>query len=214
MNRLLAGSLAAALLSLSTSEGIGRAPPAEPSLNAFVDDLAATFTKDPAQFQRLAGGPSIFDSINAGPDDRLFGLPKIITADPKHGTAVLLLSADVKLPNSGDATFYSSLWSGIHPAHRGPNGWILDARIPFGANRIMAHDIDLVIDPMHGITVRDQIDIDVRSPHGFATMLNVKSAIAGLSVDGKPADYDFQNGLLWIRCPSANIAWICDTRTR
>jgi hypothetical protein len=175
---------------------VASAATSKDALDSFLTELATSFKADPARFQKMVGRPTIFDDVDATGEKRQFGTPKILRFNARTGRAIVLLSASVETENSGDRTYYSSLWSGAYPATWNGSAWSLGERVPFGVNRIASHDLKVAVNPLSGLSVSDRIAIEVTSSAGFFTMLNSSARIKTVTVDGKPAPFEFQNGLL------------------
>lgn len=195
------GSVKQLLGALLICLGLGAAaPPAPPemSLEAYVAQISAT-VQDQASFRALAG-PTVFDDMQPA-WRRFFGQPRIVSRDRDGRGATLLLSATAEHPNSGDQTLFSSWWSGLYRVTHGDTGWRLGERIPFTANRLLRHQINMNIDPGVGLQARDEIDVEVGSSNGLPLFLNRGARITSLRVGRAAGRFDFQNGLLWIDVP-------------
>lgn len=189
------------LLLISISQAVGAAPPVD-DLQRFTDQLAWSFIHDPKQFQALVGGPTPFDQDEVSAQDRQISPPKILVRDDRGGTAIILVGAGITpaaAANSGDRTSYSASWSGLYEARRSTNGWRLEKRLPIALNnRLLAHDIDLRIDPKTGLTVVDTMSVNVASPYGFTSVFNSDAQVTKLTVDGRSRPFAHDQGILWV----------------
>lgn len=114
--------------------------------------------------------------------------------------AVLRITGVPVWGNSGDETIVSQMFSGLFEASRQDGVWRLGRRLPVdAANRLRAQALDVVIEPGLGLRVRDSIDLEVGGEHGWWAYLNHAVRLDTVRLDGRPADYRFSGGLLWLR---------------
>jgi hypothetical protein len=73
-------------------------------------------------------------------------------------------------------------------------------QIPFDTtNAILAQALHVALTPGGVTRIRDTLSIGVGSPLGFAVRLNTAARLGVISLDGRPADYLFGGGVLWIK---------------
>jgi hypothetical protein len=166
------------------------------ALEAYLTDVSESFRDDPARFKTLFGTPSPADLLVDANRPRVSGPPRILRMDPDGAT--VLLSGYARLENSGDQTSYAQRFSGIYRVKPSADGWRVERRIPFEVNRIYSHDLSLDLDPAVGIRATDEMVVEVNGAQGFFAGMNTNAAVSAVTVDGRRADYAFQDGLLWV----------------
>jgi hypothetical protein len=114
--------------------------------------------------------------------------------------AVLRITGVPVWGNSGDETIVSQMFSGLFEASHENGVWRLGRRLPVdAANRLRTQALDVVIEPGRGLRVRDSIELEVGGEHGWWAYLNHAARLDTVRLDGRPADYRFSGGLLWLR---------------
>lgn len=220
MNGILRTTVMPLLLALASPfPGAGDVRAQAASVPA-ADSLFQTGAPSPAALARAvlerfaAGSTGAFDSIYPFPRGRglvAYAAGRDLPRRPGVGRvvwtrgdrAVLALSGHVGFGNSGDETIFAEGFSGLYEARRGEGGrWMFIRRLPLdSAGRIRAQALDVTLAPGEGLRVIDTLDIAVTSGYGFATRLNHAVRLSSVRLGGRPADFEFGGGLLWVRTP-------------
>jgi hypothetical protein len=156
------------------------------------------------------GTPDAFDSVYSDPDGRdlvrqanragwkrIGGLHRVVNADSTR--AVLMLSGTVTSGSAGSDVVISRAFSGFYEALRRGDNWTIARKLPLdSANRISAQNLHVTVMPGSGLRVTDTMRIDVGASHGFAARLHSRARLSSVRLDGRPAEYAFAGGLLWV----------------
>ena len=119
--------------------------------------------------------------------------------EQQNDRAVLLLGGYPAIPNSGDETGFAQGFSGMYEAVREGGVWRLKSQIPIDAgNRILAHKLDVTLEPGSGLRVTDHMRVEVGGTHGFTAALNHSAQIARILWNDRPVDYAFGGGVIWL----------------
>jgi len=122
--------------------------------------------------------------------------------------AVLFLTGLVHLGNSGDETAVAQAYSGLYRARRGADGtWSLVEALPAAEQvRVLAHELEVELDPGRGLSVSDSMTVAVKGDSGFLLGLNHRAEIASVELGGAPARHLFGGGRLWIEAAPSSSA--------
>jgi hypothetical protein len=176
----------------------------EANLLRFANSIQEAFRSDPKRFSELHPGTPLIGISERGKMKRIAGDSHIIRLDRSGNGAVILLTGTVETENSGDATIYSSMYSGPYLLEKEVAGWRVKERISPGTNRIVSHKISADLNPSIGMAVHDELAISVVGQNGFFSALNADAKLKSLTLDGKKARHVFQNGLLWVEARPGN----------
>jgi len=192
----LAVVLATSLLCAETSQAQDRA-----SLQAHVSAVQSSFESDPDHFKQLYGSTAPAVALVEDSTPRRSSPARIVRFDEAHGTATVLLSGRLLAGASGDQTFNSLLYSGLHRMRWSGQQWHIAERIPMDANAIVSQDVHVELQPGQGIRVEDEIEAEIDSAEGFFFGLNLQARIQDVRVDGRKAAHAFQDGFFWVDAP-------------
>jgi hypothetical protein len=155
------------------------------------------------------GSRSEFESLFPFPEgrrlfsessQRLPGLASVIRSNSRE--AVILPSGVPSLPNSGDATFEGSDYSGVYLARPQGTAWKLAGSIPSDQlGTLAAQQMKVNIRPGEGLFVEDRMEVVVKGANGFAVRLNYAAKIETVRSGGRDLHYLFGGGLLWVDLP-------------
>lgn len=126
--------------------------------------------------------------------------PLVLSQDAETGSALVLANGRVEVGNSGDDTSITHLDPSVFRVTRTDTGWTSEP-VPMGRNRIHRHEMTAALDPARGLSVRDDMTVEIVDDDGFAFGLNRAATIRALQIDGTDADWVFRNGLLWVDAP-------------
>jgi Peptidase family M1 domain len=141
-----------------------------------------------------------------GKSTREGGLGRVLSV---HGDrAVLLITGTVHegkgrgLSTGGDETNTARRFSGLYEAHRSGDQWRLVRQIPFDTlNVIRTQTLHVEIVPGTESRIVDTLGVTIGNPYGLALRLNNAARITRVTLDGRPGDYAFGGGVLWIHAP-------------
>jgi hypothetical protein len=175
-----------------------------PSPSALAQEVSARFASaEPESFAEVFPFPRGRELVASAARDRelrFAGEPRVVRQ--KGDRAVLLLGGIVQTGNTGDDTILSRGFSGLYEARLAGGRWALAREIPIDeGNRILAHDLQVMVSPKLGLKVRDDMSIRVGAPYGFAVRLNHAASISSVELDGRTAEHVFLGGVLWVRAP-------------
>lgn len=182
----------------------GKGPPTPEALAVSVMQKFSAGT--PEEFAAVYPDSAGRVFMREGRGTRVTELAQVVWKDQQR--AVLLLGGIVRSgaarPRGADAgsneTNLARHFSGFYEAVRGANGWTITRQIPLdSANFITRQRISVDIFPGDGIQVVDTIELAVGATYGAAVRLNNAAQLHGVSVGGRPAEYVFGGGVLWIR---------------
>ncbi|MCB1023151.1 MAG: hypothetical protein KDB79_02090, partial [Acidobacteria bacterium] len=125
-----------------------------------------------------------------------FEFGKVIHADNKK--ALIFFAGLVEFGNSGYETVVSRDFTGIYEAEFSGDSWKVKRLVSHKINDIRSHDLDLRITPGKKLQVRDILTADVKGDFGFLVGLNHRAKFSKVLVGGRPANYKFGGGMLWV----------------
>jgi peptidase M1-like protein len=166
-------------------------------------------------------GAEAFDSVYPDPVGRMVvhraieaksarepGLGRVLAIE--NDRAVLLITGTVHegkghgLSTGGDETNTVRRFSGLYEARRSDGVWHLTRQIPFDSlNEIRTQTLHVTIAPRVESRLLDTLGVSVGSPYGLALRLNNAAHITRVTVNGKPTDYAFAGGVLWVHASRA-----------
>jgi hypothetical protein len=133
--------------------------------------------------------------------ERAKGLAGVVHADSRR--AVLLLSGEPLLGNSGDDIGFGSAFSGVYEASASGGPWRLDRQIPLqDLGQILAQRLRMTVRPGQGLDVEDRITVRVAGSNGFAARLNHRASLLQVKARGADTRYQFGGGLFWADLPA------------
>ena len=161
------------------------------------EQFAAIFPDSAGRvFMREARGSRVTELANVvwrGPRRAVLLLGGVARA-----TGASALTADAGSNETNGARHFSGFFEAVDSA----GGWRLTRRIPFDSgNFVRTQDLHVSVLPASGIEVVDTMGISVGTAYGFGVRLNNAARIRGLRLDGKPAEYAFGGGVLWVKSP-------------
>lgn len=168
------------------------------SLERYVQAVSTAFVDSPKDFIALYGSTPATDRMVQASLPRQSGSPRTIRWNAAQKAATVLLSGHAELDDSGNETSASLRYSGLHVVRWMGSAWKVESRVPFSANRIRAHKLDVRLDPSVGISATDDMDVVVGTDQGFFFGLNTGAVIEAVKVDGHPTSFLFQDGFVWI----------------
>ncbi len=126
--------------------------------------------------------------------------PLVLSQNADTGSALVLANGRVEVGNSGDDTSITHLNPSLFRVTRTATGWTAEP-VPMGRNRIHRHEMTVALDPARGLSVQDNMTVEVVDDDGFAFGLNRAATIRALQIDGTDTDWVFRNGMLWVDAP-------------
>ena len=130
--------------------------------------------------------------------DHKAGSYKILTFS--KDSALVLLTARVYIGNSGDETYYSSMYSGVYVFKPVDNKWTITGKLPVDrVNQITNQNIRARIDPeKRTMTVEDRLTLNTRESYGFLMLLNHRAEVKKVQLNKKDVDFVCDGGVLWV----------------
>lgn len=201
---------AALIAALATGTGLHAQTP---TANQPVTGAATAEALAAEVMRRFAdGSPEEFAAIFPDSLGRVFkrspapkraDLARVVHRD--GGRAVLLLAGTTRSGNGGSQTNNARHFSGFYEAARVGDEWRVVRQIPFDTlNHIRAHRLNVDLSPGTGIEVVDTMTISVGAPHGFAFRINNQVRFESVQLNGRPVDYEFGGGIVWIDAPPSS----------
>jgi hypothetical protein len=118
--------------------------------------------------------------------------------------AVLLLAGTTTTGGGASQTNNARHFSGFYEAAESGGTWRVTRRIPFDtANHIRAQALSVSVIPGDRIDVVDTLTLSIGAPHGFGFRINNDVTFADVRLDGRPVEYAFGGGVVWIDAPPA-----------
>lgn len=123
------------------------------------------------------------------------------------GAAVLLLAGTTIRGSGGDQTNAARHFSGFYEAAEIEGEWRIVRKLPLDtANYIRAQALSVDVTPGVGIEVVDTLTLSVGAPHGIAFRINNGVEFKSVHLNGKPAEYAFGGGIVWVDAPQTRTS--------
>jgi hypothetical protein len=218
MRHFATSALAVGALVVAATAAPAQHAPAHTASAATPEELATLVMSKfssgtPAEFAAVDPDSAGRTFMREGRGTRVTELAQVVLKEPRR--AVLLLGGVIRGANGrgrgaeagSNETNLARHFSGFYEAVRGANGWTITHQIPLdSANYITAQHLNVSVFPADGIEVTDTIGVKVGTAHGFAARLNNATQLHSVVIDGKPAEYLFGGGVLWIKSPKKSSA--------
>jgi hypothetical protein len=165
------------------------------------DAVVKAFASGSAEdFSRLVPDPIAQAVVERAIKDKAArhgNIARVISQNSEH--AVLLLTGTAVYRSSGEETTRSREFSGIYEAQQTGGVWKIARHDRIDdENHITSHVVQATITPGQQVVVKDDVGLAVGSAHGFAVRLNDRANLTQVSLNGRPAKYEFGGGVLWV----------------
>jgi hypothetical protein len=161
---------------------------------------AAGFAAEFAALYPFPDGRELQANLTRQKITRTKGLSYVVSNDPRR--AVLLISGAPLTGNSGDDTYYATMFSGAFEALAGRDSWRLERRIPWDEmGQIVSQQLQVSLRPGRGLDVEDRLMVRVKGGNGFVAVLNHRAKLDSVRTAGAEIRHEFGGGLLWAGLP-------------
>jgi hypothetical protein len=184
---------------VSAQEPITRAATPE-ALAALVMQKFASGT--PAEFAAIFPDSAGRVFMRSGAAKRA-DIARVVWREPRR--AVLLLAGTTATGGGTNQTNNARHFSGFYDAVEANGTWQIVRQIPFDtANYIRAQALYVNLVPGDRIDVVDTLALSIGARHGFGFRINNDVKFSRITLGGRPVEYAFGGGVVWIPAPLAS----------